>query len=126
VTSRRWREHPKLRDRFHPDHPDDLEVLVHEGGPRTAATRPELMWVRVTGMSEAAFLGEILNEPTQLENLRLGSEILFVVPGGFEYPVRVTSQYLAERARWRIHPCSKCGMTELFDPPSILAAKVFP
>jgi hypothetical protein len=126
MTSGQWRQHPKLRRRFHPAHPDDLQVLVHEGGPRTATRRPELIWVRVIGQSADAFLGTVLNTPTQLETIQAGSEVLFIVPDGFEHPVRATEQYLAERIRWSIHPCSQCGMTELFDPPSVLAAKVFP
>lgn len=126
MASGQWRQHPKLRERFHPEHPDDLQVLVHEGGPRTATRRPELIWVRVIGESEDAFLGTVLNTPTQLETIEARSEILFIVPDGFEHPVRATEQYLAERLRWRIHPCSKCGMSELFDPPSVLAARVFP
>ncbi len=44
-----WRNHPTLESRFHPEHPDDLEVLVHDGGPRMTDCRPELVWVTVTG-----------------------------------------------------------------------------
>jgi len=121
-----WREHRKLRGRFHPQHPDDLEVLVHDGGPRTAGTAPELMWVRVAGMSDDAFLGTLLNAPKQLTSVAIGAEIMFVVPNGFEYPLRVTAQYLAERTKWQIHACSGCGLDELFDAPSLLIAKVFP
>jgi hypothetical protein len=121
-----WREHSKLRGRFHPQYPDDLEVLVHDGGPRIAATAPELMWVRVVGMSDDAFLGTLLNAPKQLTSVAIGAEILFVVPKRFEYPLRVTAQYLAERTKWDVHACSGCGLDELFDAPSSLIAKVFP
>ena len=121
-----WREHTKLQGRFHPQHPDDLEVLVHDGGPRTSATVPELMWVRVVGSSEDAFLGTLLNTPKQLTSVTAGAEIMFIVPEGFQHPLRVTSRYLAERPRWHIHPCSNCGLDELFDAPSILIAKIFP
>jgi hypothetical protein len=126
MSSGQWRHHPKLRGRFHPEHPDDLQVLVHEGGPRTAVSRPELMWVRIIGESEDAFLGTVLNTPEQLETIQAGSEVFFIMPDGFDHPVRATQQYLAERLRWKIHPCTQCGMSELFDPPSVLAAKVFP
>ena len=126
MTSGQWRQHPKLLGRFHPEHPDDVQVVVHEGGPRTAKSRPELIWVRVSGQSEDAFVGTLLNAPTQLQTIEVGAEVLFIVPDGFEHPIRATAQYLAERVRWTIHPCDKCGMSELFDPPSILAAKVFP
>lgn len=26
-----WRDHPKLRGRFHSEYPDDLQVVIHEG-----------------------------------------------------------------------------------------------
>ena len=35
-------------------------------------------------------------------------------------------QYLKERENWIIHPCNKCGLSELFDPPSELIKIVFP
>ncbi|MGV3721034.1 MAG: hypothetical protein ACO1SX_08995, partial [Actinomycetota bacterium] len=44
-----WRAHPKLRGRLHPDHPDDLQVIVHDGGPRISTHAPEAVWVSVTG-----------------------------------------------------------------------------
>ena len=121
-----WRNHSELRRRFHPEYPDDLEVLVHDGGPRTSNTMPELMWVRVTGSSDDVFTGRLLNEPEQLTSVVVGDELMFVAREHFQYPLRVTSQYLAERSSWKIYPCSGCGLDELFDPPSILIAKVFP
>src|SRR5215471_14876033 len=33
-----WREHPLLKSRFHPEFPDDLQVIVHDGGPRLSST----------------------------------------------------------------------------------------
>ena len=38
----------------------------------------------------------------------------------------VTDKYLREREAWTIHPCRKCGLTELFDAPSDLIRVVFP
>jgi hypothetical protein len=45
-----WRKHPALQKRFHPEHADDLQVIVHDGGPRISDRKPELVWVtlRVT------------------------------------------------------------------------------
>ncbi len=40
-----WREHPKLKGRFHPDHPDDLQVIAHDGGARITGNAPEAVWV---------------------------------------------------------------------------------
>jgi hypothetical protein len=38
----------------------------------------------------------------------------------------VTQKYLKERERWIVHPCDRCGLSDLFDAPSDLIAKVFP
>jgi hypothetical protein len=46
-----WRALPALAGKFHPEHPDDLPVIVHDGGPRITRARPEAVWVRVTGMT---------------------------------------------------------------------------
>lgn len=121
-----WREHAKLVGRFHPEFPDDVQVLVHDGGPRLTATAPELVWTRVTGGAEGVFVGNLMNEPRRLSSVTLGSEILFVVPDGLEHPLRVLPQYLADRLRWKVHPCTSCSLAELFDPPSALAEALFP
>lgn len=121
-----WREHPKLKGRFLPDHPDDLQVIVHDGGPRITRSQPETVWVTVTGIEGEAFKARVLNQPHNLRTVRQESEIKFVLPGGSEHPVMVTDKYLRERGEWIIHPCSKCGMSELFDAPSDLMRTVFP
>jgi hypothetical protein len=121
-----WREHPKLKDRFLPDHPDDLQVIVHDGGPRITQKRPETVWVTVTGMDGEVFRGQVLNQPHNLQTIRQESEIKFIVPVGVEHPIMVTDKYLRERGSWVIHPCQKCGLPELFDAPSDLIRVVFP
>lgn len=122
-----WNEHPKLRGRFHPEFPDDLQVIVHEGGPHLTDRRPELVWVRVTACQDEPFSGVVLNQPSQLQSVAPGSQIEFIVPEGGQYPLQVTPQYSAERSSWRLlMPCNKCGLTELFDPPSSLLAASFP
>ena len=121
-----WREHPKLKGRFLLDHPDDLQVIVHDGGPRTTRTAPEAVWVTVTGIEGDVFQGRVLNQPHNLQTVRQGSEIRFMMPVGSEHPVMVTDKYLRERGDWIIHPCGKCGMSELFDAPSDLVRVVFP
>jgi hypothetical protein len=121
-----WREHPKLKSRFLPDHPDDLQVIVYDGGPRITRSAPEAVWVTVTGMEGDVFHGRLLNQPHNLRTVRQGSEIKFVMPDGADHPVMVTDKYLRERGEWVIHPCSKCGMSELFDAPSDLMGVVFP
>ncbi len=121
-----WREHPKLKGRFLPDHPDDLQVFVHDGGPRTSPNPAEAVWVSVTGVNGEVFRGRVLNQPHNLRSVRQGSEITFVVADGAEFPVMVTDKYLRERGAWVIHPCRKCGHSELFDAPSDLMRAVFP
>jgi hypothetical protein len=121
-----WREHPKLKGRFLPDHPDDLQVIVHDGGPRITRTPPEVVWVTIRGMDGDVFRGRVLNQPHNLQTVRQGSEIKFVMPEGSEHPVMVTDRYLRERPDWVIHPCRKCGLSELFDAPSDLIRAVFP
>jgi hypothetical protein len=121
-----WRDHPKLKGRFLPDHPDDLQVIVHDGGPRITRSAPETVWVAVSGIEGEVFQGRVLNQPHNLRTVRQGSEIKFVMPDGSGHPVMVTDKYLRERGEWVIHPCSKCGMSELFDAPSHLMRVVFP
>lgn len=121
-----WRGHQKLEGRFLPDHPDDLQVFVHDGGPRISRNPAEAVWVTVTGMDGDVFRGRVLNQPHNLRSVRQGSEIEFVVADGAKLPVMVTDKYLRERGAWVIHPCSKCGFSELFDAPSDLIRAVFP
>jgi hypothetical protein len=121
-----WREHPKLVTRFHPDYPDDLQVIVHDGGPRLTDRHPELVWVRVTKCDGDVFTGRILNQPHQLTSVSEGSEIMFIVPDSGNHPLQVREKYIQERPEWIIHPCDKCGLSELFDAPSDLIRVVFP
>jgi len=121
-----WHTHPKLKGRFLPDYPDDLQVLVHDGGPRTTDKKPEAVWVTVTGALDDVFTGRVLNEPTQLRTIRQGQTIRFIMPEASKFPILVTEKYLAERSVWRIRACEKCGFSELFDAPSDLISKLFP
>jgi hypothetical protein len=121
-----WREHPKLKGRFLPDHPDDLQVIVHDGGPRITRNSAEAVWVTLIGMEGEVFRGRVLNQPQNLQSVGQGSEIKFVMPAGSEHPIMVTEKYLRERGAWVIHPCQKCGFSELFDAPSDLIRVVFP
>ncbi|MGA2363093.1 MAG: hypothetical protein ABSG73_11615 [Candidatus Aminicenantales bacterium] len=121
-----WRNDPGLKGKFHPEFPDDIQVLVHEGGARIAKHPPEGMWVRVTGSLEGVYTGIVLNTPFGLTNVHKGLVIKFLMPQGGAHPVMVTDKYLAERDRWVIHPCNKCGLTELLDAPSDFVRVVFP
>ncbi len=122
----RWRADARLRGRFHPEYPDDLQVLVHDGGPRITDRAPEVVWVRVSGSEGDAFLGRVLNQPVGLTGVREGDVIRFVACAGAPHPVMVTGKYLRERPDWEIIPCNRCGFDELFDAPSDLMRIVFP
>jgi hypothetical protein len=121
-----WRTHPKLQGRFHPDFPDDIQVIVHDGGPRLSQVAPEVVWVRVTDGEGDLFAGTVLNQPVNLTSVSAGDSIRFIVPGSGKYPLLVTEKYLLERPDWVIHPCDRCGLTELLDAPSDLIRAVFP
>jgi hypothetical protein len=121
-----WRRHPRLAGRFHPEGPDDVQILVHDGGPRLTDRRPELVWARVLAVDSDVFHAEVLNQPVRLTTVRKGDRVQFVVPASGDNPVMVRPKYLEERSKWIIGPCSQCGLSELLDAPSDLIAKVFP
>jgi hypothetical protein len=126
-VSPHWNEHPKLRGRFLPEFPDELQVIVHDGGPHVSDRRPELARIRVTECQDEVFSGVVLNKPFQLQNTKQGSQIQFIVPDGGPHPLQVSQKYMEERPSWRLLiACKKCGLTELFDPPSLLLATSFP
>ena len=120
-----WRQHPQLKGRFHPEHPDDVQAVVHDGGPRLTDRRPELVWVRVVGQAADVFTAEVLNAPAQLATVHQGDRVQLVVPAA-GHPVQVSPAWLAERAAWTIHACGGCGLDTLLDAPSALIAATFP
>jgi hypothetical protein len=133
TMNNKWREHPDLRGLFHPDYPDDLQVIVHDGGPRISSNQQEGIWVTVTGMNAKVLQGRVLNKPNKLRNIHQGSEIKFIivklrlaVAGRTTLPVMITDKYIQERTEWDVMPCSKCGFSDLFDAPSDLLRVNFP
>jgi hypothetical protein len=122
-----WRQHPRLVGRLHPEHPDDLQVLIHDGGPRLTDRSPEIAWASVTGVDEQdVFHAILLNQPHQLKTVHAGAQLRFIMPDGLDYGLMVTNKYLAERRAWTIAPCNKCGLPDLFDAPSDLIRVIFP
>ena len=130
-----WHDDPDLQGRFHPQYPDDLQVLVHEGSFRFTDSPPEIMWARIfarlewtnfDGKEGYAYKAQILNQPRSLKTLKLGDEILFSAHKGYAYAVRVTHQYIMQLDYCEITPCNKCGLPDLFDAPADLIAKTFP
>ncbi len=74
-----WRNHLKLRGRLHAEYPDDVQVIVHDGGPRMTDRRPEAVWVRIVAVEGDVFTGVALNEPRQLTSVRQGDRVQFIV-----------------------------------------------
>jgi hypothetical protein len=137
-----------LKGRFLPDHPDDLQVIVHDGGPQISPNEPEIVWVTVTWIDGDLFGGRVRSQPHNLRTIHRGGEIKFVMPEGnapaallelaarrlglqqpprtgWLAPILVTDKYLREREAWIIHPCRRCGLSELFDAPSDLIPVLF-
>jgi hypothetical protein len=151
MTTAPWHADPALAGRFHPDHPNDLQVMVHDGEPRRTKRTPEACWVTVTGVHGAlrmpvapvdakpplnvgqvrfeerlVYAGTLLNEPKQLATARKGDTVLFMTAPGVPHPVRVTEHYLAERGGWAVTACNQCGADQALDPPTIMARTRFP
>ena len=137
-----WRNDPYLRGKFHAQFPDDIQVMVHDGDPRRMRRGPELCWVRVQRIDRAAtrpvtaghgiershfvYIGELLNTPHTLQSVKKGDRIKLLSVAGMPNALHVTDDYLRERLEWQITPCDKCGATECFDPPSVMATVRFP
>lgn len=120
-----WRTHPALSGKFHRDFPDDIQVIIHDGGPRTTTLNPEAAWVTVTGADGDVFSGRLIVTPTHITSVRLNQSIRFIATSN-NHPVMVSDKYLEERPSWHIGACDKCGFDELLDAPSDLIKVVFP
>src|SRR5215218_3789803 len=92
-----WREHPKLQGRLHPQHPDDVQVIVHDGGPRMTDRRPEAVWVRIVASESDLVTGEVLNQPQQLTPVKRGVRVRFIVHDSGEHALMVRPKYRKER-----------------------------
>lgn len=113
-----WTEDPLLKGKFHPEHPDHVQVLIHAGNPKFSGKRAEIAWVRVTESRGQYYIGSLVSPPKQLDNIRQGDDMLFMaVPSG-PYPFLIGADYLEDRKNWIISPCSKCGFTEMFQSPT--------
>ena len=145
-----WRDDPALS--FHPDFPDDLQIITHEGEPRRTGRQLELCWARVvalegvlrfptvSGIPKGAasltssevdwrerpiYRALLLNQPHQLD-LRQGDTLSFLTVPGLPHPLFASAAYLQERPRWAFCPCDRCGSDQGLDPPSVMARTRFP
>ena len=118
--------HPFLKGRGQANHPNDIKVLIHDGGPKITEKCPELAWVTITGLEDRWVLGRIITEPKNLNSVFKGAQIKLVAFSTEYPPVLVTDKYIAESAKWEITPCDSCGFTDLFDAPSDLIKASYP
>lgn len=146
-----WHQDPALVGRFHPQAPNDLQVVVHDGEPRRTQRGPEACWVRVDRVygtlpsplappdgtppilpaqvnwqQRTIYGGTLLNQPTHLQTLKLDDPLGFVFTPGLPHPLYVSPAYAQERGEWAITPCNKCGADQALDPPSVMAKTRFP
>jgi hypothetical protein len=121
-----WRDDPNLTGRFHPEYPDDLQVIVHDGGPRISEVPPEVIWATIVGTGQGYYTAIAHNQPFRIKSISQGEEFKFVIPKNAKYPFLVTDKYLEEKTKWKIIACEKCGNDELFDAPSTLISRIFP
>jgi hypothetical protein len=127
-----WHNDPLLVGKFHATYPNDVQVIMHDGGPRLSTIAPELMWVRLHGLasqSRASFRvyrGTLLGDAQRLPNLKAGALVLVLTASGSPHPIRTTDAYIEDRARYDIRPCCGCGFSELFDPPMALGRRLHP
>jgi hypothetical protein len=121
-----WRRDAHLSGKLHPDFPDDIRVLLHDGGPLFCSFPPEVVWARlVSRVDDGVYRAILLNQPFQLTNRTVGDLIHVAVAGGDHPLVYVTDRYLIERASWSVNPCNQCALSVLFDAPSDLIAATF-
>ena len=146
-----WRNDPDLVGKLHPQHPDDVQVIVHDGEPRRTQKSPEACWVRITGTSgvlrspiaqrgatsaptpasvqwleRTIYTGQLLNQPHALTSVREGAAVRFVHAPGIPNPLMITPGYESERPRWAVTPCDRCGADQALDPMSVMARTRFP
>ncbi|MCB9754905.1 MAG: hypothetical protein H6713_33635 [Myxococcales bacterium] len=146
-----WRVDRDLAGRFHPQYPDDLQIVVHDGEPRRTGRGPESCWVHTTDVYGAlsipyvaadaqppfapatarwrervVYRGTLLNTPHQLTSVAQGDSVLYLHASGLPQPLMVTEAYLRERGQWSYTPCDRCGADQSLDPPSVMQRTRFP
>ena len=94
-----WRRDLRLSDLWHPEYPDDIRALLHDGGPLFRTAAPELVWVRLTDrVDDGIYRATLLNQPHGLTNRRQGDVIHVVVADGAHRLIYMSDRYLYERS----------------------------
>jgi hypothetical protein len=85
-TDAPWREDVGLRGRFHPQWPDDLQVLIDDGGGPG-----ELCWLRIVEAADAGtYVGQLMHPPHALTTVKEGDRLRFALAPGARHPRRLT------------------------------------
>jgi len=82
-----WRSDARLKEYFHADYPNDLQVMFATGGA------PELMWVTVLDYDKetGTYLGKLLNQPNLIDGLRIQDNVVFEPAEDSGLPVAVNN-----------------------------------
>lgn len=118
-----WHGDPDLQGLFHPDCPDDVEVLFFFPHKRVK----EKMWVRLQQIRPdiGGYQGELLNSSYTLNALTKGRQIMLRKSPGLPAPFYLTPEMLENQRDWDIH-CTSCGFDAVFRPIGELASMQFP
>lgn len=106
--------------------PGTVQVIVHAGGPAVDAPPPSVVPARVLSNDGALTRVKLLGAPEGIRTPAKGDTVLCLRRPELRYPVFVTEQYVRERRHSYVTACEECGFPEAFDPPTVLAAAVFP
>ncbi len=118
-----WRKDPLLAGRFHPQHPNDLQVSFFLPAHRQV----EQMWVRLDGEVPAlhAWGGTLLNTSHLDPALTQGTRVAVRGAKGAEAPLWVSEVMAKNLERWDA-TCSACGFDLVLEPVEALLARQFP
>lgn len=118
-----WRKDPLLAGRFHPQHPNDLQVSFFLPAHRQV----EQMWVRLDREvpSLGAWGGTLLNTSHLDPTLTQGTRVDVRGAKGAKAPLWVSAVMAKNLERWDA-VCSACGFDLVLEPVEALLARQFP
>lgn len=118
-----WREHPKIKDKFHPRHPDDLKAIFFFPEIR----RAEAMWVRLINTDDeiGGYRGLLLNQPQSAKEPKVQSLVTIRSVMGVQEPVYISPIMRQNWREWRSR-CRGCGFDLIFEPIEEMTKRAFP
>lgn len=118
-----WKKDPFFKGRFHPNHPNDVQVTFFfvEGG--TA----EQMWVRIERETATAgvYEGTLLNTAHTRPELASGTTVKVRGAPGVKGPLWLSEVMAANAASWDAR-CEACGFDLVLEPVDAVIARTFP